>query len=120
MRHDGGDGDNDHTAAVKVEPMDGRPPAATPALAARRGRERGGSGEEGEGTGGGEREGTRGSKNFFHVSMTNGSHTYFLILNATYMPCLKETWSIPPRRRHVSKTALQNRQGSQIAPVLKV
>uniref|UniRef100_A0A0E0J5K0 Uncharacterized protein n=1 Tax=Oryza nivara TaxID=4536 RepID=A0A0E0J5K0_ORYNI len=40
MRHDGGDGDNDHTAAVKVEPMDGRPPAATPALAARRGRER--------------------------------------------------------------------------------
>jgi hypothetical protein len=57
--------------------------AAAPALATRRGRERG-SGEEGEETRGrGEREGTRGSHNFFYVSMTNGYHTYFLVLNAT-------------------------------------
>jgi hypothetical protein len=36
------------------------------------------------------------------------------------MPRVKETWSIPPCRRHVSKTALQNRQGSQIVPILRV
>jgi hypothetical protein len=38
----------------------------------------GGSGEEGEGTRGrGEREGTRGSHNFFYVSMIIGSYTFF-------------------------------------------
>uniref|UniRef100_A0A0D9ZI10 Uncharacterized protein n=1 Tax=Oryza glumipatula TaxID=40148 RepID=A0A0D9ZI10_9ORYZ len=44
-RHDGGGagGEDEHAAVVKTEPMDGRPPAAALALAARRGRERKGA-----------------------------------------------------------------------------
>uniref|UniRef100_A0A0E0D4A2 Uncharacterized protein n=1 Tax=Oryza meridionalis TaxID=40149 RepID=A0A0E0D4A2_9ORYZ len=77
-RHDGGGacGEDEHAAVVKTESMDGRPPAAALALAARRGRERGSG--EGEVIGGrGEREGIRGSHNFFSVSMKNGSHICF-------------------------------------------
>jgi heat shock transcription factor len=43
-RHEGGaGGEDEHAAVVKTEPMDGRPPAAALALAARRGRERKGA-----------------------------------------------------------------------------
>jgi hypothetical protein len=92
-----------------LSPLPPVPSPSSPLLAALRGRERG-SGEEGEGTKG-RRERIRGPHNFFvYVNDKWGLNIFFnskYHLNAMSIPRVKETRSIPPRRRHVSKTALK-------------
>jgi hypothetical protein len=95
-------------------PLAGRRATSAPpplaAVSARSGRKRG-SGEEGEGTGGrGERR-NMWVPQFLCVNDKRVSRIFFnskCHLNATSTPRVKETRSIPPHKRHVSKTTLQN------------